>query len=300
MRIALATAADQVHTDQDDAPLLAALSAAGHEAALIAWDDPDVDWGHWDAVLVRTAWDYHHRRDDFVAWAQRVESVTRLFNPAEVIRWNTHKSYLLELEERGAPLVPTAWLARGDTVDLPTLARARGWEQVVLKPAVGAGGDGVHLVDPVSGQERLEGLLASGDVLVQPFLETIASSGELSVILFDGQISHAVRKRPGEGAFLVQIEHGGSYEPLDAVPGDAGELATWIVSVTGHDLLYSRVDLVPDAVGVWQLTELELAEPGLYMHLVPGSAERLVTAMEARLGSTASGTGSHRAGERSP
>ena len=298
MRIALATAAKQVHTDQDDEPLLAALTAAGHEASLVPWDDPNARWEHQDAVVVRTAWDYHHRRNDFVAWAQRVESVTRMFNPAEVIRWNTHKSYLLELEERGAPLVPTAWLARGDTVDLPTLAHARGWDQVVVKPAVGAGGDGVHLVDPVSGQERLADLLAAGDVLVQPFLETIASSGELSVILFDGQVSHAVRKRPRKGAFLVQIEHGGSYEPLDEVPGDAAALAAWVVSVTGHDLLYARVDLVPDAVGAWQLTELELAEPGLFMHLVPGSAERFVAAMEERLGASTSRTGSQPAAGR--
>jgi glutathione synthase/RimK-type ligase-like ATP-grasp enzyme len=302
VRIALATAAEQVHTDQDDEPLLAALVAAGHEASLVPWDDPSVLWEHQDAVVVRTAWDYHHRRDDFVAWAQQVEGVTRLFNPAEVIRWNTHKSYLLELEERGAPLVPTAWLARGDTVDLPALARTRGWDQVVVKPAVGAGGDGVHRVDPAAGQERLEELLAAGDALVQPFLETIASRGELSVILFDGQVSHAVRKRPADGAFLVQIEHGGTYEPLDAVPADAAELAAWVVATTGHDLLYARVDLVPDAVGVWQLTELELAEPGLFLHLVPGSAERFVTAIEARLGAAAprTGAGGHPQAQRSP
>ena len=283
MRIALATAAEQVHTDQDDEPLLAALSAAGHEASLVPWDDPSARWEHQDAVVVRTAWDYHHRRDDFVSWAQQVESVTRLFNPAEVIRWNTHKSYLLELEERGAPLVPTAWLARGDRVDLAALAAARGWDDVVLKPAVGAGGDGVCRVDPRSGQERLDQLLTSGDVLVQPFLETIASSGELSVILFEGQVSHAVRKRPADGCLLVQIDHGGTYEPLAAVPADAAALAAWIVASTGQELVYARVDLIPDAVGVWQLTELEVAEPGLFLHLVPGSAERFVVALEARL-----------------
>ena len=127
MRIALATAAEQAPTDQDDAPLLAALVARGHDAELVAWDDPAVTWEAFDAVLIRTTWDYHTRREAFVAWAAEVQASTRLFNAAEVVRWNTHKSYLLELEERGAPIVPTAWLAQGDRVDLVALAAARGW-----------------------------------------------------------------------------------------------------------------------------------------------------------------------------
>ena len=289
MYVILATAADQEPTDQDDQPLLEALTAAGHEAALHPWDDAEVDWSAADAVVVRTAWDYHHRRVDFLAWAHEVESVTRLFNPAEVLRWNTHKSYLLELEERGAPLVPTAWIAQGDRVDLVRLAAERGWSEVVIKPAVGAGGAGVQRVRPTEeggavrpAQQHLDALVAAGDVLVQPFLTTIATAGELSVIVVDGEVSHAVRKRPAPGAFLVQIEHGGIYEPLDQVPRDAAELARWIVSATGHDLLYARVDLVPDEVGAWQLTELEVTEPGLFMHLVDGSAARLVAALEQR------------------
>ncbi|MFP4311901.1 MAG: RimK family alpha-L-glutamate ligase [Nitriliruptoraceae bacterium] len=283
MRLALATAADQEPTDQDDRPLLDALAAAGHEPALLVWDDPAVRWADQDAVVVRTVWDYHHRRDEFLAWAAQVSGVTALFNPPEVLRWNTHKSYLLELEERGAPVVPTAWLAHGDRVDLGALAKARGWHDLVLKPAVGAGGHEVQRVDPDTGQAALDRLLEAGDALVQPYLDAIATAGELSVVLIDGEVSHAVRKRPAPGGLLVQIEHGGAYEPLTEVPDDAAALARWVVSATGYDLLYARVDLVPDAVGTWQLTELEVAEPGLYLHLVEDSAARLVTALERRL-----------------
>ena len=284
MRIALATAADQVHTDQDDAPLLAALEAAGHEASLVAWDDPDADWGRWDAVLIRSTWDYHTRRDAFVAWACEVGGRTRLFNDAEVVRWNTHKSYLIELEERGAPIVPTAWLARGDRVDLAALAAARGWDEVVLKPAVGAGGDGIERLLASRGQTALDALSDTGDVLVQPFLPTVATAGELSVILFGGRVSHAVRKRPAAGAYLVQVEHGGVYEPVPEVPAEAAELARWVVEATGQQLLYARVDLLVDAAGTWQVNELEVTEPNLFMDLVEGSAERLVRALEHAVG----------------
>jgi glutathione synthase/RimK-type ligase-like ATP-grasp enzyme len=283
VRIALATAADQVPTDQDDAPLLAALVGAGHDAALVAWDDPTVAWETFGAVLIRTTWDYHTRREAFVAWAAEVEARTRLFNPAEVVRWNTHKGYLLELEERGAPIVPTAWLAQGDQVDLAALAAARGWSEVVLKPAVGAGGAGIARLRPQDGQATLDALAAAGDAMVQPYVPTIATAGELSVILFDGEVSHAVRKVPADGGLLVQIEHGGTYEPLPEVPAEAAALARWVVEAAGHDLLFARVDLLTDEVGGWLVNELEVTEPGLFMHLIPGSAERLVAALEDRV-----------------
>ncbi len=284
MRIALATAADQPYTDQDDAPLLAALRAAGHQAALVAWDDADVDWGDHDAVVIRTTWDYPDRRDRFVAWAGEVAAVTQLYNSAEVVRWNTHKSYLLALEERGMPLVPTAWLARGDRVDLAELAATRGWAEVVLKPAVGIGGAGIRRCVPEQGQDHLDALTAAGDALIQPFLHSIATHGELSVILIDAAFSHAVRKRPAAGAFLVQSDRGGTYEPVADPPQDAVRLARWVVEVTGHDLLFARVDLLLDAAGTWLVNEVELTEPGLYLDHVPGAAERLVAALEARLG----------------
>lgn len=283
MRIALATAADQPYTDQDDVPLLAALHAAGHAASLLAWDDPSVAWQDHDAVVIRTTWDYPDRRDRFVAWAGDVEGVTRLFNSAEVVRWNTHKSYLLELEERGMPLVPTAWLAQGDRVDLVALAASRGWSEVVLKPAVGVGGSGIRRCSPADGQDHLDALVVAGDALVQPYLPSIATHGELSVVLIDGVVSHAVRKTPAAGAFLVQSDRGGTYEPVPDPPEDAVRLARWVVEVTGHDLLFARVDLLLDAAGTWLVNEVELTEPGLYLDRVAGSAERLVAALESRL-----------------
>lgn len=280
MRIALATAAEQIPTDQDDEPLLAALVGAGHDAELAAWDDPAVAWAAFDAVLIRTTWDYHTRREAFVAWAARAQAATRLFNTAEVVRWNTHKSYLLELEERGAPTVPTAWLVQGDRIDLVALADQRGWDELVVKPAVGAGGDGIARVLASEGQAALDALAAVGDVMVQPYVPSIATAGELSVILFDGEVSHAVRKVPAAGSLLVQIEHGGTYEPLEEVPADAAALARWVVAAAGHDLLFARVDLLVDEVGGWLVNELEVTEPGLFMHLVDGAAERLVAAVE--------------------
>jgi glutathione synthase/RimK-type ligase-like ATP-grasp enzyme len=282
--VALATAADIPFSDQDEAALQAALAERGIPTELAVWNDPAVDWRAYDLVVVRSTWDYTLDRDGFVDWAMRVEQVTRLCNPAAVIRWNTHKGYLIELEERGVPIVPTAWLGRGDRVDLAALVASRRWREVVVKPAVGAGAEGLHVVtgDPATGQEHLDALLARGDAMVQPYLGRLAEDGELSVVVIDGTVSHAIRKLPAAGDPRVQIEFGGRYEP-DPLDDDRIALAEWIVEVAGHDLLYARVDLLPADDGTWQLSELEATEPSLYLDRIEGAADRMAAAVARRL-----------------
>lgn len=270
-----------------DRPLVAALEARGVTVAQPRWDDPDVAWDAFDAAVVRTTWDYLERRDAFVAWAAATQERTRLWNPAEVLRWNTHKSYLLELEERGAPVVPTAWLGQGDQIDLDDLLRARGWHEAIVKPAVGAAAIGlarVRVGDP-AGQAHLDAVLAVGDVMVQPYVPTIATRGELSVVVVDGEVSHAVRKRPAGGDFRVQEEFGGQ-TVLEEPDPDTAALARWIVEATGHDLLVARVDLLEDEVGQPQLVELEATEPDLFLRTVPEAADRVADALLARLRTT--------------
>lgn len=266
-----------------DAALATALHARGAEVAQPRWDDPDVDWAAFDVAVVRTTWDYPQRRDEFLAWAVDAGQRTRLWNPADVLRWNTHKSYLLELEERGAPVVPTAWLGRGDRVVLDDLLRARGWERAVVKPAVGAGASGLARVEPgdPAAQGHLDREVAVGDVMVQPYLASVETSGELSVVVVDGEVSHAVRKRPSGGDFRIQEEFGGRYEVVDLDP-DTAALARWIVEATGHELLYARVDLLEDDLGQPQLAELEATEPDLYLRHVPAAADRVADAVVRR------------------
>lgn len=289
-QVALVTAAapppgvDRAFMTGTDAPLVAALERRGVRVSTPTWRD-DEPWERHDVVVVRTTWDYVDHRDEFVEWAQFVESQTRLCNPADVIRWNTHKGHLLELEDRGAPIVPTAWIAAGARVDLTQLLDARGWDEVVVKPAVDAGSRRLRRVDrdgTAEGQAHLDALLDGGaDVMVQPYQPSVEREGELSVVVFDGRVSHAVRKRPTPGDFRVQHAYGGAYvpEPLDE---RTTRLAEWIVEATGHDLLIARVDLLADELGAWQLAEFEATEPDLYLSTVPAAAERLAEAIIRR------------------
>lgn len=290
MRVALASCAAVLDgtfdADQDEDELAAALAAIDVASEVVDWRDAGADWSSFDAVVIRSTWDYTAHLDEYLRWTRTVEATgTPLLNSAEVVRWNTHKRYLIELEERGAPIVPTAWLAVGDQVRLADVAEARGWSGVVAKPAVGVASEGLLVVpadaDPDDHQTTFQSLVDHGDTLVQPFVASVAH-GELSVVVVDGRVSHAVRKVPADGEVRVQIEFGAAYVAEDPDPAAAG-LAEWLVDATGHDLLYARVDLLADEDGSWMLGELELVEPALLLAWSDEGAARLAAAIATRL-----------------
>ncbi|RKH56658.1 ATP-grasp domain-containing protein [Corallococcus aberystwythensis] len=284
MDIAVITYAGLPQMHPLDAPLVPALQALGLDARPVIWDDPAVDWSRVRAAVVRNAWDSHLRRDEFLAWADRVASVTRLFNPADVLRWNTHKGYLKTLEARGLPLTPTVWVPPGGTLDVAATARERGWDAVVLKPAVAAGGLKVFIVrregwDDASA--KVAELAKEGDVMVQPYLRAFETEGERSYIFFNGVFSHAVRRPP-----TLSTAPRGFAEPHGFTPDDAAEqqVAHDVMEACGGArLLYARVDVATDNAGRTRLQEVEVTEPCLFLPMDAGAPERMAKAVVARL-----------------
>jgi hypothetical protein len=176
MRVALVTCRVLPEPDPDQSLLVAALKAKGLAAELVVWDDPAAAWPSFDLCVIRSTWDYFHRHDDFIAWAERAGAATRLCNPAPIVRWNAHKAYLGDLERRGVPIVPTLSLLRGRSVRLGEIMARHGWEAVVVKPAVSAGSFETLRVSRESledGEGHLLRLLATRDVLVQPYLSSV-------------------------------------------------------------------------------------------------------------------------------
>ncbi len=143
--IALATATGVWQEDIDAEPLVTALEAAGASARPTVWDDPQVDWSEFDLVLVRSTWDYVARIDEFLRWADLVESVTTLANPAEVVRWSTNKTYLADLDRAGIGVVPTGFLHPSEFAGQPAqsvkdaLRNFSGENDFVVKPTISAG-----------------------------------------------------------------------------------------------------------------------------------------------------------------
>jgi glutathione synthase/RimK-type ligase-like ATP-grasp enzyme len=276
-RVALATCAPLPEPDPDEALLVAALSERGLDARVVPWDHP-TDWTAFDVVVLRSTWDYHHRPAQFLAWAEAVARTTRLMNPPEVVRWNLHKGYLLELDARGVPAVPTALVRAGSRTTLAEVLAERGFFDVVVKPAVSAGS---HLTMRTWGatpeaEAHLARVLAVGDALVQPYATEVEASGERAIVWIDGQITHSVRKTP---RFLTDDER--VSEAL-AVEPDARAFAERAIAAAGFgDLLYARVDVVRDGDGL-HLMELELMEPSLFLLQHPPALGRLADAIARR------------------
>ena len=283
MRIGLATSSDVPDWEVDDRPLHEALQARAVDLHHPVWDDDAVDWDAFDAVLIRTTWDYMERQEEFAAWAERVP---RLLNPAHIVRWNTHKSYLRDLPSHH--VAPTIWLFKGDTFDLSELPEGRHF----IKPQVGATArETLRFVpgDPRA-QAHLDRLLTTEDVMVQPYLSKVETEGEVSAIFIDGAISHCVRKIPNPGDYRVQDDFGAKDEPTTFSPAQRA-LAMNVWDRLFPHLLYGRVDLLALDDGTPVVTEVELVEPSLFFRHGPGAAERLADALLARVPSLRQGTG---------
>lgn len=280
--VVLVTATTVTKEDFDEAPLLDALAQAGLTARVLAWDDPAAHAGFAAAriCVLRSTWNYVHHWTDFLAWVTWCAGVTTLWNPAEVVRWNSHKSYLLALAAAGIPIVPTHLVPRGTAVELATLAG--GWEGVVVKPAVSAGSFATMKADATDlapAARHLSALLGERDMLVQRYEPSVEDYGERSLIVIDGELSHAVRK----SARFTGAPEAVSSDAV-AIADDERALAHAVLAAAPMPLLYARVDLVRDRAGRPQLMELELIEPSLFFNRHPPSAARMAAAIAARLG----------------
>ena len=270
---------------ESDAYVARALEARGIGVTGLPWNDAGARFNRFDAVIFRSSWDYHHAPDAFLAWLARWEGEgVRFWNSPDLVRWNLTKRYLLELEQRDVRVVPTVMLDEPAAQHLPAVLAQRGWRQAVVKPLIGASGHDATLVRP----EDVQDVAAAIDqgrirrpVLVQPFVEAIATRGEWSMVFIEGEMTHAVLKRPAAGDFRVQSSHGGTL--ARAMPSRA------MVAGGQHALaalpaapLYARVDCVEAETGLLVM-EVELHEPGLYFGAAPEAAQLFADAIARRL-----------------
>ena len=284
MKLALVTAIAAFGLDEDLAPLRAACADAGIEVSIVAWDDMTVSWARFDAALLRSPWDYVDRLPEFLAWCDQTAKRTALWNPPEVVRWNTDKRYLGELAARGLPVIESHFLAPGDDP-----ARLPDWEEFVVKPTVGAGSRDAQRylrVDRPEAIAHATRLLDQGrHVLVQPYLKAVDEQGETALLFFQGRFSHAIRKAPllkrGQAPTRALLKP----ESITARQPSAAELdvaARVLAALPFETLAYARVDLLPSDRGP-QLLELELTEPSVFLPYGEGAAARFAAVLLARL-----------------
>ena len=266
----------------DDELAVEPFARRGWRVEFVPWRDPTVDWDRFDAVVVRSTWDYQSHSDDFERALTAIDrSRARLANNLATMRWNLNKRYLRDLETRGVAIPPTLWLRGLAASNLPAMFQQLRTDEIVIKPVIGAGAvDTFRLTLPQAYDRgaELERVFADRECMVQPFLPAVVEEGEFSLILFNGELSHTILKTPKPHDFRVQEEYGSDIRPVVAGPALVAASTAVMKSIEPVPL-YARVDFVRHQ-GRFVLMELELVEPSLYLRMDGESPERFAAAFE--------------------
>jgi len=282
-RIALATSSQHPRLTGDDRLLLEPLRTRRFQAVPAIWSEPR-DWSLYDAVIIRSCWDYHLQPEKFLNWIDGLESARiPIFNSGQMVRWNADKTYLRDLEAKGIAIVPTSWPESTNPISLANRLRELAWSKAVVKPRISATAHRTQLVtadNAASAQPLFEDLLGGHGVMLQKFMDPIRE-GEWSLMFFGGKFSHAVLKKPKPGDFRVQNDFGGTAELADPPPHILSSAIGAVEAASPS--LYARVDGVVDK-DTFRLMELELIEPALFLADQPQAAGSFADAIAAAIG----------------
>ena len=278
--------------------LLDALAERGCDPSIKIWNDPDVDWTDAGTVIVRSVSDYPLQRQAFLEWTKKVP---RILNHPDILEWNTHKTYLRSLEKRGLPTIPTAWLEPEQNLSkhqIHTRFPASG--EFIVKPAVSSGVRDIGRYTTLSTAQRqaaiaqVQQLLGAGrTVMLQRYLEEIDTHGEISLVFFNGLVSHAVEKRavlhPATITESTMHEAVVTAEAADHIAWQWGEqirrvLHAYVRERIGRDeqFLFNRVDIVPDDEGSFRVMEVSLVDADLYLAATPEALGNFADAIAVR------------------
>jgi hypothetical protein len=269
--IALATCLDMPEVDVDADLLLEEFHRQGAEAEWVAWDDFNIDWSVYEAVILRSTWDYPERMHEFLPWLSKVNAATTVLNPVDLVKWNLDKRYLLDLEAKGIQIVPTHFLV-GTVGEIPA-------EDIVIKPTVSCGSMNTQRFLPDQHEEAkafAESLIGKWTLMVQPYVSSVDDGGEISVVCLAGQPSHAIMKMP-------RFADGHESVSLTTLTDDLREVAVKVLGAIDSEWLYARVDVMRMEDGSWALSELELVEPSLFLSHAPEACERFVRNIRSAL-----------------
>ncbi|MGB1385242.1 MAG: ATP-grasp domain-containing protein [Ilumatobacteraceae bacterium] len=276
--IALVSASELSHPDSDLPPLVSALQQLNVNAEVVAWDD-DIAWSSYDAAIIRSTWDYHRRREEFDHWLTEVSQQTQLWNPPELIRWNSDKRYLADVAAKGLPVVPTAVIDRNELMSQRQLAEIG--SDIVVKPSVGAGSHGVRRFTEQheAALNYLRALIESGETpLIQPYLTNIDTRGEVGLVTAAGVLSHSFHKEAILNGDVQWSSDGHVLEVISAHTPSESELALCDrVLALLPETAYARIDMLPTDDGP-VISEIELIEPSLFLEADTAAAHRIAAA----------------------
>lgn len=251
----------------------------------INWDNQQVNWNDLDVLIFRTTWDYFHRFHEFWAWLEKVKTQVKLINDFSLIQWNIHKFYLRSLNELGITIPPTLFIEKENDYSLDQWVQKSNWEKCILKPAISGSARHTYLLEGQPSKEvsaiydRLKG---EEDLLLQEYQPSIRTKGEASLMLYNGNYSHAILKRAKQGDFRVQDDFGGTVHDFQPTPEDI-RFAEAVVAACPSLPVYARVDIFWNEEGKTMLGEVELIEPEMWFRTDEKSATRFASAILEKL-----------------
>tara|TARA_B100001248_G_scaffold228104_1_gene186863 strand:+ start:1127 stop:2005 length:879 start_codon:yes stop_codon:yes gene_type:complete len=269
-KCALLTISDLSNFQSYDNLIVQPLSKLGWECEFIPWDSISINWDDFDAVIIRSTWDYQQKEKLFFKTLQSIEASTAtLYNSLDTVKWNINKRYLLELEKENISIIPTRLYDSFDFDIVNQLFSFFNENKLIIKPCVSANADDTFILEQNklgSLKPVLENTFSQKDFLVQPFIKNIRIEGEYSLIYFGNRLSHVLLKTPKNGDFRVQEEHGGILKAINKPESSLIDFGNKVMETIPYQCLFSRVDVVRGSNN-YLLMEVELIEPSLYFNM---------------------------------
>jgi len=262
-----------------------ALIKLGLKAHRLSWDDPDFNWADTKSILFRTTWDYFDRFDEFSTWLEHVSKVTKLINSKDIIYWNIDKHYLKDLHNNGIRIAETHFIEPKTKTTLKTLHKQLGWTDTVLKPCISGAARHTYKLNTENLDQHetiFQELIAKESMMLSPFQHHIVDKGEVSMMVFNGEFTHAILKVAKEGDFRVQDDYGGTVHEYQASKEEIA-FAEQVVKACKEQPLYARVDIFTNNNDELAVLELELIEPELWFRYYPEAANVLAKAIKKQL-----------------
>lgn len=267
--------------DEDNA-LLVALENEGLQVQRTNWDNTTFDWSSTKFIIFRTTWDYFDRYQEFSIWLEKVNKLTTLINPKELIYWNIDKHYLNDLSNKGINIPPTVFIEKNDSRSLKDTLSRTNWKQFILKPAISGAARHtykIQLEDVSKYETQYSELISNESMLVQEYQAQITTKGEVAFMVFGGKFSHAILKKAKPGDFRVQDDFGGSIHPY--TPNETEiKFVEKAVNTCKPKPVYARIDVIWDNNDNLCIGEIELIEPELWFRMDEKSAKNCARAIK--------------------
>ncbi len=264
MNLGIVTSKEIAQLTAEDRLLAQTFQKQGISATAVVWSDPEIDWNNFDALVIRSCWDYHRKVGEFMNWVGHIEQLrVPISNAPEIVRWNYHKSYLRGLQDQGVTIIPTQWYKAGEQPLLAKVMEEKDWPEIILKPSVGATAYKTEKLDSAAADKHQWDHQYPQGFMVQKFISEIQSAGEWSLVFLGGRYSHGVLKLASNGEFRVQSDFGGTRQLQEPGAGIKAQCEHILEYCPGNPL-YARIDGI-EIRGVFHLMEVELIEPELYI-----------------------------------